>query len=97
MSNLNESNIALIFDLDYTIWPFWVDTHISPPFSKESNNLIIDSKNYKIQLYKDVKEIFDKLKKRGYILCSISRTWEPEYAKQLIKMFDLEIFKIYNL
>jgi len=90
MNNLNESNIALIFDLDYTIWPFWVDTHIKPPFTKESENLIKDAYNYKIQLYKDVKEIFEKLKERGYLLCSISRTWEPEYAKQLIKMFNLE-------
>lgn len=27
----------IIFDLDYTLWPFWIDTHVSPPLKAKDN------------------------------------------------------------
>lgn len=33
----------LVFDLDYTLWPFWVDTHVSPPLkAKDGNSKAVD-------------------------------------------------------
>lgn len=31
----------IVFDLDYTLWPFWVDTHVSPPFKGTPSGLVV--------------------------------------------------------
>ena len=42
----------MVFDLDYTLWPFWVDTHVSPPLkAKEGGAKSVDRYASKINLH----------------------------------------------
>ncbi|GFW60398.1 magnesium-dependent phosphatase 1 [Trichonephila clavipes] len=86
----------IVFDLDYTLWPFWVDTHVTGPFRKDKNNRIVDASGKKIKCYPDVPGILQKLKNDGYILGIASRTEWPEGAKKLIQLFDWEKYFTYK-
>jgi len=101
VKNMEKENndFLVVFDLDYTIWPFWVDTHINPPFHitkiKENGERIIEDKyGYIIKLYPEVLQILEKAKKEGIIMGTVSRTLEPEYGRQLLKLFDIEKYFI---
>ena len=91
----NNNNFLIVFDLDYTLWPFWVDTHISPPFRvkkvKETGEKILeDGYSFEIKLYPEVFQILETAKNEGIKMGTVSRTKEPEYGKQLLKLMDLE-------
>ncbi|KAG5883830.1 hypothetical protein JTB14_033751 [Gonioctena quinquepunctata] len=80
----------IVFDLDYTLWPFWVDTHVSPPFKKGSNGTITDSAGTRITCYPHVPEVLKNLYEEGYTMAIASRTTELKGACQLIQLFGWE-------
>ena len=95
----NNNDFLVVFDLDYTLWPFWVDTHISPPFrvkkTKDTGEKILeDGYSFEIKLYPGVFQILEKAKKDGIKMGTVSRTLEPEYGKQLLRLMDLEKYFI---
>eukprot|EP01135_Chromosphaera_perkinsii_P008563 Nk52_evm5s1401 gene=Nk52_evmTU5s1401 len=83
------------FDIDETLWPFWVDTHVRPPFKllaeaeRHSGFEAKDRYGTLIKLFPDVREIIHKLKKDGFLLAAVSRTDDPPASKQLLKLLDL--------
>src|SRR5690606_2624726 len=45
---LDSDNILpAVFDLDYTLWPFWADTHPTPPVKKHPNKPLTAIDRYK--------------------------------------------------
>ncbi|KAJ8927912.1 hypothetical protein NQ314_019542 [Rhamnusium bicolor] len=86
----------IVFDLDYTLWPFWVDTHVTPPFKKGSTGEIFDSFGSKIKCYPEVPEVLKNLHDEGYILGVASRTGEIQGAKQLMTLFGWDKYFSYK-
>ncbi|XP_034179923.1 magnesium-dependent phosphatase 1 isoform X2 [Osmia lignaria lignaria] len=84
----------LVFDLDYTLWPFWVDTHVTPPFRKKGND-VVDAHGQLIRYYKDVPEILKSLSAK-YELGVASRTSEIQGAKQLLNLFNWDKYFKYK-
>nr|XP_013012814.1 magnesium-dependent phosphatase 1 isoform X2 [Cavia porcellus] len=63
-----------VFDLDYTLWPFWVDTHVDPPFHRSSDGAIRDSRGQSVRLYLEVPAVLDRLQGLGVPVAAASRT-----------------------
>ncbi|XP_028817112.1 magnesium-dependent phosphatase 1 [Denticeps clupeoides] len=82
----------IVFDLDYTLWPFWVDTHVCPPFRKHESGEIVDSTGEKVQLYKDTVDVVTSLHGQGFTLGVASRTGEVAGANQLLTLYNLNQF-----
>ncbi len=77
----------LVFDLDYTLWPFWVDTHVTPPLKpKDNNSKAVDRWGESFAFYKEVPGILADCRERGVLVGAASRTMAPDLARELLKM-----------
>lgn len=86
----------VVFDLDFTLWPFWADTHVSPPFTRKSNGSVQDRSGYKIKLYDETLEILRLLRSKGVCLAAASRTEDPPAAQELLRILDIEQYFLYK-
>ena len=96
-SKLKVKPLVIVFDLDLTLWPFWVDSHCDPPFKKrtceenEGHHTIVDRKNKVFTFYTNVPKILNTLrnhclKDTGYMAVA-SRTTASNQAMQLLEIY----------
>lgn len=81
---------VVVFDLDYTLWPFWCDTHISPPLKAVSKTEGEDRYGTKLALYPDVASIITELYENDVVLVAASRTATPKIAQELLRILHVK-------
>lgn len=76
----------VVFDLDYTLWPLWVDTHVDSPLRRRGNdiNKVYDRNSQALQFFPHVPSILFWLKRRGIPIAAASRTSAPTVARQAL-------------
>lgn len=83
----------VVFDLDYTLWPFWVDTHVTPPLKvvpASNNSAATDKIGESYSFYSDVPSILYTLGlASGTRLGVASRTEAPELAREMLKILHV--------
>ncbi|KAL0568554.1 hypothetical protein V5O48_013433 [Marasmius crinis-equi] len=69
----------VVFDLDYTLWDMWIDTHVTGPLRREKNthNEILDKHGEVISFYNHVPQILHRLREAGVKIAVASRTSAP--------------------
>jgi magnesium-dependent phosphatase 1 len=92
--------LLVVFDLDFTLWDCggtWCD-HTNPPYYLQ-NGMIRDDDGRKIRLYDDVPEILAQLDDQQISMAVASRTSAPDWAYELMELFDIkkyfDYFEIY--
>ncbi|TQB76105.1 hypothetical protein MPDQ_000869 [Monascus purpureus] len=78
------------FDLDYTLWPFWVDTHVSAPVKpRDNNSRCVDRWGESFAFYPAVSSIVHACKSRSIPLALASRTHAPDLARDMLKALHI--------
>ncbi|KAM0261517.1 hypothetical protein ACHAQJ_002200 [Trichoderma viride] len=80
----------IVFDLDYTLWPFWVDTHVTPPLKiNATHSGATDRTGEEFAFYDEVPAILAVLpylnSPNKIKLGVASRTSAPGLARELLK------------
>ncbi|XP_045192111.1 uncharacterized protein LOC123548694 isoform X2 [Mercenaria mercenaria] len=83
---------VIVFDLDYTLWPFWVDRgmNIELPFKHVGENKVCDASGREVKSFPDITPLLQRLHNEGYKLGIASEAFYREECAKLVKLFGWE-------
>lgn len=94
LSILNDSQALpklVVFDLDFTLWPFWVDTHVRTPIKADQGGTTVhDRAGVTFTFYSEVQDILSALRSHGIAVGAASRTQAPDLACQMLRMLHFD-------
>ncbi|CZT45531.1 related to magnesium dependent phosphatase [Rhynchosporium secalis] len=80
----------IVFDLDYTLWPFWVDTHVTPPLKAAStHDSVKDRTGESFSFYDEVPSILSSLLENGIKVGAASRTSSPDLGREMLRLLHI--------
>jgi magnesium-dependent phosphatase 1 len=79
----------IVFDLDFTLWPFWVDTHPVGPFRSHTPTTLYDRANNSYSFYPHVPQILSTLHAKGIKIGIASRTHAPDRARSGLSLLEV--------
>jgi magnesium-dependent phosphatase 1 len=82
----------MVFDLDYTLWPFWVDTHVTPPIKTAPNSnhsAALDRHGESFAFYSDVPVVLHSLRAAKVKIGAASRTHAPELGREMLRLLQI--------
>ncbi|CCG84308.1 protein of unknown function [Taphrina deformans PYCC 5710] len=90
----------IVFDLDYTLWDLWIDTHISSPLKVSSQstgsrgnqkcNALVDRHGTDLEFYHDVPSILVDLQTASVQVGIASRTSAPDLARTALSLLTID-------
>ncbi|KAI9454717.1 magnesium-dependent phosphatase-1 [Russula earlei] len=76
------------FDLDYTLWSLWIDTHIGSSLTRDGDTLneVHDRFGNIVTFFRDVPQILHQLRSAGVVVAACSRTTATALARQALSL-----------
>ncbi|XP_062871880.1 magnesium-dependent phosphatase 1 [Trichomycterus rosablanca] len=91
-----SNSTLVVFDLDYTLWPFFIDNYYNSSFHIDQSGKVVDSMNGHVKLYEDTKEVLRSLHSQGFQLAVASRAEDFDGATELLSVYDLNQYFSYK-